>query len=109
MKQKIKDEILNEIFDDWRNNPELQIEESFEKIFDVTKQKTLKEFAEILVNSYKKCSEELINIKKQKPRENNTPRDWEQRLDEILLIYSNVFGLSYNESKNKIKKEMERK
>ena len=58
----------------------------------VIKDKTLKEY-------YKKCSNELISIKSQKPRENNTPRDWEQRIDEILLLCSALFKISHNESK----------
>ena len=72
--------------------------------------KTLKEteIKEILINSYKKCLKEFNTIKIQKPRENNTPRDWKQRMDEIILIYSFIFGLSYNKSKDLIKKEIEK-
>lgn len=50
-------------------------------------------------HAYNKCKQGLEEIRKQKPRENNKPRDWEQRMDEIALIYSTIFNLSVNEAR----------
>jgi len=49
--------------------------------------------------AYNKCKNGLEKIRNQKPRENNTPRDWEQRIEEILLLYSAIMGISFNKAK----------
>ena len=54
-------------------------------------------------HAYNKCQKELEEIKSKKPRENNTPRDWEQRIDEIILIYSSIFGVSGNEARDELR------
>ena len=47
----------------------------------------------------------MLNIVKEKPRDNNTQRDWEQRIDELILLYSNLNGLSNNEAKEELLKK----
>lgn len=53
-------------------------------------------------HAYNKCKNDLEEIKSQKPRENCTPRDFEQRMDEILLIYSSIFNVSVNEARKEL-------
>ncbi|KKM74212.1 hypothetical protein LCGC14_1402540 [marine sediment metagenome] len=53
-------------------------------------------------HAYNKCNKGLKEIKNQKQRENNTLRDWEQRMDEILLIYSSIFNISVNEARKEL-------
>ena len=52
---------------------------------------------EILKRFYNKCLECYNTVKKEQMKQ-----DFHQRMDEIVLIYSSVFDLSCNESKEEL-------
>jgi len=49
----------------------------------------------------------MLDIVKEKPRDNNTQRDWKQRIDELILLYSSISGLNYNEAKEELLNKLE--
>ena len=60
---------------------------------------TLQKICEEIQFAFNICSNRMLDIVKEKPRDNNTQRDWEQRIDELVLLYSSLNGLSNNEAK----------
>ena len=69
------------------------------------KLQTLQEVCVEIRVAFNICSNGMLNIVKEKPRDNNTQRDWEQRIDELILLYSNLNGLSNNEAKEELLKK----
>jgi len=65
----------------------------------------LQEVCEEIQMAFNKCNSCWLNIIKEKSRENNTPRDWSQRIDELVLLYSSINGLNYNEAKEELLKK----
>ena len=63
---------------------------------------TLQEVCKEIQVAFNKCSSCMLDIVKEKPRDNNTQRDWEQRIDELILLYSSISGLNYNEAKEEL-------
>lgn len=102
---KIKEKVLKEImeserykeFQDW-----LTAKWFSEKSIDLTLAKVGKE----IIEAYKKCYNGWLDIKNQKPRENNTPRDWEQRMDELVLLYCQLRELNYGDAKKELKQKL---
>ena len=64
--------------------------------------KTLAEVGRILKSAYRKCYKGYEESLSRKPRENNTERDWKQRLDEVTINYASIFNLSINEAKKNL-------
>jgi len=60
-----------------------------------------------IIEAYKKCYEGWVCIQSQKPRENNTPRDWEQRMDELVLLYCQLRELNYKDAEKELKQKSE--
>jgi len=71
-------------------------------LLTVAKLKTLQEVCKEIQVAFNKCSSCMLDIVKEKPRDNNTQRDWEQRIDELILLYSSISGLNYNEAKEEL-------
>ena len=72
-----------------------------------TKLQTLQEVCKEIQLAFNKCSSCMLDIVKEKPRDNNTQRDWEQRIDELILLYSSISGLNYNEAKKELLNKLE--
>ncbi len=66
------------------------------------KLQTLQKVCREIQFAFNICSNSMLDIVKEKPRDNNTPRDWEQRIDELILLYSSLNGLSNNEAKEEL-------
>lgn len=90
----------------WTEEREIKLEKEIEKL-KLANAEERQNLLGIIEVAYNKCSEGLENIKRERPREDNTPRDWEQRLDELILIYSDVKHISYNEAKEELKSKMQ--
>jgi len=68
---------------------------------------TLQKVCEEIQVAFNKCSSCMLDIVKEKPRDNNTQRDWKQRIDELILLYSSISGLNYNEVKEELLNKLE--
>ena len=62
----------------------------------------LQEILKLIENNFKKCQVGLVDIQSQKSRENNQPIFWEQRMDELVLLYSSIVGISFLDANKKL-------
>ena len=115
LKKEIEEE--EKIFETLDVNAQKRIRKDFdrvtksERLFIIenlkAKLQTLQEGCEQIQFAFNICSNSMLDIVKEKPRDNNTQRDWEQRIDELVLLYSSLNGLSNNESKELLLKKFQ--
>ena len=82
----------------------IDIDDAFfiEIVCKEAKLQILQEVCKEIQVAFNKCSSCMLDIVKEKPRDNNTQRDWKQRIDELILLYSSISGLNYNEAKEEL-------
>jgi len=92
---KIKEKVLKDIHI-WLDDEGLETLKDLEgeaKVIDLT----LAEVSKVLKQAYQECESRRNMVKKEQLKQ-----DFNQRMDEICLIYSTIFNVSVNKSKQKL-------